>query len=145
MTDRIVIGQHAHPALEERAREFRKNPTPAEAVLWKELKANRTGFHFRRQQVVTPFIVDFYCHEASLVVEVDGDVHDLRPDADRERTEYLTGLGLFVIRFRDEEIMNQTSSVVARISDTCSQRIARSIPQRASGARRSPFPPREGG
>ena len=53
--------------------------TPAEKILWQELRANKLGVHFRRQQAIAGFIVDFYCHKAGLVVEVDGDIHDLPP------------------------------------------------------------------
>ena len=53
--------------------------TPAEKILWKELRANKLGVHFRRQQVIQGFIVGFYCHKAELVVEVDGDEFSLTP------------------------------------------------------------------
>ena len=56
--------------------------TPAEKILWNELRANKLGVHFRRQQVIAGFIVDFYCHKAGLVVEVDGDIHDLQKEED---------------------------------------------------------------
>ena len=56
--------------------------TPAEKILWEELRANKLGVHFRRQQVISGFIVDFYCHKAALVLEVDGDVHDLQQEED---------------------------------------------------------------
>ena len=56
--------------------------TPAEKILWQELRANKPGFHFRRQQVIAGFIVDFYCHKAALVVEVDGDIHHLKQEED---------------------------------------------------------------
>jgi len=50
--------------------------TPAEELLWEELRANKRGGHFRRQQIIAGFIVDSYCHKVALVVEVDGDIHD---------------------------------------------------------------------
>ncbi len=50
--------------------------TSAEKLLWQELRANKLGVHFRRQQVIAGFIVDFYCHKADLIVEVDGETHD---------------------------------------------------------------------
>ncbi|MHB8778456.1 MAG: endonuclease domain-containing protein [Anaerolineales bacterium] len=52
--------------------ESRRDMTPAEKILWQELRANKLGVHFRRQQVITGFIVDFYCHKAGLVIELDG-------------------------------------------------------------------------
>ncbi|MBC6941031.1 MAG: DUF559 domain-containing protein [Chloroflexi bacterium] len=56
-----------------------------EKILWKELRASKLGVYFRRQQVIQGFIVDFYCHMAGLVIEVDGDVHDLRKEEDERR------------------------------------------------------------
>ncbi len=50
--------------------------------IWQELRGNKLGVHFRRQQVIAGFIVDFYCHKAALVVEVDGDIHDLQQEED---------------------------------------------------------------
>jgi very-short-patch-repair endonuclease len=55
--------------------------TPAERILWQELRGNKLGAHFRRQQIIAGFIVDFYCHKVALVIEVDGDVHDLQKEA----------------------------------------------------------------
>ena len=57
-------------------------------------RANKLGVHFRRQQVIQGFIVDFYCHKAALVVEVDGDVHDLQEEEDERREKVLSALGL---------------------------------------------------
>ena len=69
----IIIGQRIDPAKAQRARELRRRMTTEEKALWQRLRANRLdGFHFRRQQVIDGFIVDFYCHAASLVVETDG-------------------------------------------------------------------------
>jgi|GEM_PF-821493 len=74
----IIPGQKVTKEKQELARELRRNMTPAEKIVWKELRANKLGVHFRRQQVIQGFIVDFYCHKAGLVVEVDGDIHDLQ-------------------------------------------------------------------
>jgi very-short-patch-repair endonuclease len=70
--------------------------TPAEKILWEELRGDKLGVHFRRQQVIQRFIVDFYCHRAGLVVEVDGDVHDLQKEQDERREKVLTEMGLRV-------------------------------------------------
>ena len=66
--------------------------TPAEKILWEELRANKPGVHFRRQQIIAGFIVDFYCHKAALVIEVDGDIHDLQKEED-ERWEKVLSHG----------------------------------------------------
>ena len=72
----------------QRAKELRRDMTPAEKILWQELRANKLGVHFRRQQVIEGFIVDFYCHKAALVVEVDGDIHDLQQEEDARRERF---------------------------------------------------------
>jgi very-short-patch-repair endonuclease len=69
----IIPGQKVSRKKLQRSRELRREMTPAEKLLWQELRANKLGTHFRRQQVIAGFIVDFYCHKADLVVEVDGD------------------------------------------------------------------------
>ena len=89
--------------------------TPAEKILWEELRANKLGVHFRRQQVIQGFIVDFYCHKAGLVIEVDGDIHDLQKEEDERREKVLSALGLRVVRFRNDEVVRDVSAVVGRI------------------------------
>ncbi len=99
---------------------MRKEMTPAEKKLWQRLRASRLGgFHFRRQQVIDRFIVDFYCNKAGLVVEVDGGVHEKQIAYDRERDLHLTGLGLTVLRFTNTEITNDLEGVLARILEVC--------------------------
>jgi very-short-patch-repair endonuclease len=77
-----------------RAKELRRDMTPVERILWSEVRANKLGVHFRRQQVIAGFIVDFYCHKAALVVELDGDIHVLQQDEDTRREKALRKLGL---------------------------------------------------
>ncbi len=89
--------------------------TPAERLLWQEVRAKKLGVRFRRQQVIQGFIVDFYCHRAALVVEVDGDVHDLQKEEDERREKALSALGLRIIRFRNDEVMKRLSAVVGKI------------------------------
>ena len=72
----VVIGQKVDKEKIQRAKEFRRRMTAEEKILWRHLRTNRLqGLHFRRQQVFDGFIVDFYCHQSGLVVEVDGAVH----------------------------------------------------------------------
>ncbi len=68
----------------ERYREKARDMTPTEKTrsVWQELRGNKLGVHFRRQQVIAGFIVDFYCHKTGLVLEVDGDIHDLQQEED---------------------------------------------------------------
>ena len=111
----IVTNQKVTKEKLQRAKELRRDMTPAEKMLWEELRANKLGVHFRRQQVIQGFIVDFYCHKASLVIEVDGDIHDLQREEDARREKVLSDLGLRVIRFRNDEVARDLSGVVERI------------------------------
>ena len=79
-----------------RAREARQNPSVAEEIVWKFLRGNRTGFHFRREVNVFSYRVDFYCAEASLAVELDGEQHD--PARDALRDAELAKAGIEVLR-----------------------------------------------
>ena len=114
----IIPGQKVTKEKQERARELRRDMTPAEKVLWEELRANKLGVHFRRQQVIAGFIVDFYCHKTALVVEVDGDVHDLQQEEDARREKALSALGLMVVRFKNDEVLKDLSAVVGKIKDS---------------------------
>src|SRR5512140_3060995 len=111
----IVTGQKVTKEKLQRAQELRRAMTPAEKILWEELRANKLGVHFRRQQVIAGFIVDFYCHQAALVIEVDGDIHDLQQEEDARRERVLSELGLRIIRFRNENILGDLSAVMGKI------------------------------
>ncbi|MEO7838798.1 MAG: DUF559 domain-containing protein [Anaerolineales bacterium] len=93
----IIPGQRVTKEKVERSRELRREMTPAEKRLWQEVRANRLGVHFRRQQIIAGFIVDFYCHKAALVVEVDGDLHDLQQEEDARRGKVLREMGLTIV------------------------------------------------
>ncbi|MEF3168824.1 MAG: DUF559 domain-containing protein [Deltaproteobacteria bacterium] len=103
----------------QRARELRKETTPAERQLWHALRGEQLGVKFRRQHPIGPYIADFYSWEAGLVVEVDGDSH-FTPESqayDRDRDAYLNSLGLTVLRFSNQEISDQMEGVVGKIAD----------------------------
>jgi very-short-patch-repair endonuclease len=97
------------------SRGMRRECTPAEASLWQRLRHDRLGVRFRRQFVIGQFIADFYCPQRRLVIEVDGGVHADRLDIDRERDRVLQSLGLRVLRFHNDEILQDVETVVARI------------------------------
>ncbi len=113
----IILGQKVTKEKLERAKELRREMTPAEKLLWQEVRANKLGVHFRRQQVNVGFIVDFYCHKAALVIEVDGDIHDLQQDEDARREKALRELGLRVVRFGNDEVVMNLSTVVGKIRE----------------------------
>src|SRR5512138_950199 len=111
----IVTGQKVTQEKLQRAKELRRDMTPAEKILWEALRANKLGVHFRRQQVIQGFIVDFYCHKAGLVIEVDGDIHDLQKEEDERREKVLMEMGLRVVRFGNDEVGRNVSTVVGKI------------------------------
>ena len=111
----IVTEQRVTKAKLERAKELRREMTPAEKLLWQEIRANKLGVRFRRQQVIQGFIVDFYCHKAGLVIEVDGDIHDLQKEEDERREKVLSVMGLRIVRFRNDEVVKSLFSVVGKI------------------------------
>jgi very-short-patch-repair endonuclease len=98
----------------------RQNPTPAEEVLWRVLRAgNLEGVRFLRQKAFGRYIVDFYCSSAKLVIELDGEIHDT-PNAqtyDAIRTETLEAQGLQILRFRNEMILEQLPEVIKKIKE----------------------------
>jgi 5-methyltetrahydrofolate--homocysteine methyltransferase len=94
--------------------------TPAEEVLWRALRdRNLIGLKFRRQHVFGPYVLDFCCPAAWLVVELDGEIHDDAEHVvyDAARTEYMNAHGYRVIRFRNEEVFNDLPRVLSRILD----------------------------
>jgi very-short-patch-repair endonuclease len=101
-----------------RARELRKQQTNAESALWRRLRARRFhGVKFRRQYPIGPFVVDFCCAEAALVIEIDGGQHAANRRADASRTRYLNELGYTVLRFWNNEVLAAEESALARIAD----------------------------
>jgi very-short-patch-repair endonuclease len=105
-------------ALRGKARELRRAATPAERMLWDMLHARRLdGLKFRRQHVLAPYILDFYCPERRLAVEADGAQH-LTPEGQRDdanRTVFLKGAGIRVLRFGNQEILRNPRAVLAEI------------------------------
>ena len=101
--------------------DLRENCTKSEAVLWKYLKGKKIGFRFRRQHGIGRYIVDFYCPELKLVIEVDGYTHidydQYRYDMDRE--DYLRGLGLTVKRYTSTQVFKQIREVYCDLQNTC--------------------------
>lgn len=104
--------------MKERARMLRKNMTDAEQLLWRHLRNRELGgYKFRRQKPIGPFIVDFVCLEKRMVVEVDGGHHASQLDADQERSTYLEKKGFRILRFWNNEVLNETESVLSLILD----------------------------
>ena len=114
------LHKEATGKLYQYGRELRQDSTDAEKLLWAELRNRRLkGLKFRRQHPLDKFIVDFYCNEKKLVVELDGALHDekMNKDYDEARTALLAGLNVFVLRFRNEEVINNMKEVLKKISE----------------------------
>ncbi|MCA1601142.1 MAG: endonuclease domain-containing protein [Acidobacteria bacterium] len=102
-----------------RTRELRTDETQAESYLWGKLRNRQIqGFKFRRQHQFGNYIADFYCHEAQLVIECDGLVHDTNEvwQHDQTRDAYMVGQGLRVLRFSNEEVLNNIEVVLHKIA-----------------------------
>jgi len=99
----------------QNACELRKDMTIAEKTLWERLNKSQLGVRFKAQHPVDIFIVDFYCHKYKLVVEVDGEIHLSQKKYDEGRTAELERFDLTVIRFTNEEVMNDVDKVVEEI------------------------------
>lgn len=102
-----------NPALKQRAKELRRAGNLSEVLLWKHIKNKQfAGLDFDRQKIIGNYIVDFYCAEKAVVIEIDGSSHDNKVDYDAERDAYLTGLNLTVIHLLDGDVKNNLSGVM---------------------------------
>ncbi|RYG34371.1 DUF559 domain-containing protein [bacterium] len=111
----------------ETARASRKEPSVAEALMWKALRGNRFGFRFRREHPIGPYRVDLYCAEAKLAVELDGEQHE--PHRDRQRDSYLESLGVFTLRIPNRRLFGLDDEPyrdeIAEIVTLCEKRAGR--------------------
>jgi very-short-patch-repair endonuclease len=115
---------NARPKIMEAAKLLRENMTSPENLLWERLKGKQIcGLRFRRQHPIDIFIADFYCHEARLVVEIDGEVHNLQKDYDIGRTAEMEKYDILVIRFTNNEVITEIVEVVSKIEETVKERI----------------------
>jgi very-short-patch-repair endonuclease len=106
------------------ARLLRKNMTIPEKILWERLKGkNIPGLRFRRQHPIDIFIADFYCHEARLVIEIDGEIHEEQIEYDDGREAEIEKYDIKVIRFTNYEIMNEMESIINKIKSVLKERI----------------------
>jgi very-short-patch-repair endonuclease len=111
-------------AAARQARALRRALTPAESVLWRELRDHRLGgYKFRRQQPVGPYYADFCCSAARVIVELDGDSHVGRELRDAARTAYLNSEGYVVLRFWNPEVFENLDGVLEAILTACTARV----------------------
>ncbi len=100
-----------NPKLKEYARELRKNSTLSEVLLWKNIKNKAFGVQFHRQVPMLEYIVDFYCHELMLAIEIDGDSHLYKYEYDVKRQGDLEQQGVVFLRFSDLDVKQNMFSV----------------------------------
>ncbi len=115
-----------------RARELRKNPTKAEAIFWENVRKRRfLGLRFNRQYVLSysdelnikkHYIADFLCFEKKIIVEIDGGIHDIQKEYDQIREEDLENMGYAIIRFKNEEVLNNWDQVRRKLKEFCEKR-----------------------
>lgn len=124
------------PAILQLAREHRHPLTPAEAKIWSRVRNRGLSFKIRRQHPIWRFIADFYCAEARLVIEIDGDSHAApeQEDYDRARTEWLEERGYKVIRITNEDVHKRLENALNEIYLNCEERV---IELKSEGERNS--------
>ncbi|HEY3397747.1 MAG TPA: DUF559 domain-containing protein [Armatimonadota bacterium] len=120
------------------AREQRRQPTQMEARLWQRLRGERLGFRFRRQHPVGDFVLDFYCPEAKLAVELDGPHHQRQATYDQWRTEELARAGIEVLRIPECNARERLDEVLGRIRIRCGERTVLPHPPSLKLRRASP-------
>jgi very-short-patch-repair endonuclease len=117
-------GHFVGPAILQRARDFRHPLTPPEAKVWHGARDRQLAFKFRRQHPIGRFIADFYCAEARLAIEIDGDIHGQlsQEEHDRARDAWLAERGHAVIRFPARQVEQDLDGVLRRIMEACEAR-----------------------
>src|SRR5258706_16437760 len=110
--------QRSDPKTKHQAIELRKESTPAECRLWSRIRNDQLGVTFRRQHAVGNYIPDFCSPKAKLIIELDGSQHLEQQEYDQERTKYLEALGYKVVRFWNNNVMNNIDGVILTIIHT---------------------------
>lgn len=107
----------SRPELKSVRRKLRSNYNRIEVIIWRKIKAKQLGHKFRRQHSIGSYIVDFYCPELKLIIELDGMAHDSDKQfcKDLARDDYLKGLGLHIMRYTSNQILKETESVIIDI------------------------------
>ena len=109
-----------HPVTKEYRQLLRRTETPTERMLWKRLKGKQLdGHRFRQQHGYGPYVLDFYCPELRLCIELDGEIHEDEnvKKKDEDRTNFLNQNRIFVLRFRNEEVEQDMNGVLSRIRE----------------------------
>jgi very-short-patch-repair endonuclease len=107
-----------NPKLKNLARQLRKNSTLAEILLWKNIKGKSYGYEFHRQVPIDEFIIDFYCHELRLAIEIDGNTHDYNYNLDENRQKKLESFGITFVRFSDNDVKRNLNDILRALEIT---------------------------
>ena len=105
-----------NPNLKEKARRLRIKCTPSETLLWSRIRRRSLGYEFHRQVPIDEYIVDFYCHELRLAIDVDGSSHDNKQEYDLLRQRKLERLGVRFLRFDDRDFRRSMNDVLRAIT-----------------------------
>ena len=120
-----TMHEGAFPQIFRNARALRKKMTPSEKIIWNDLLKSKKmlGFKFRRQHAFNRYILDFYCHELKLSIEVDGEIHNDKNqmEYDECRTNQLKEFGITEIRFKNTQVMNDIEKVELKIINVITQ------------------------
>jgi len=111
----IVTRQKVFEPKLAQAKEFRRKMTTAERMPWHELRDSKLGVHFRRQQLIGGYIVDFYTHASGLIIEVEGPIYDAQGDADAKRSKALADMCLTIPRFTNDEVLKALPTVLKSV------------------------------
>jgi very-short-patch-repair endonuclease len=108
-----------NPNLKSRARELRNAATPAEKEMWDILREHFKDRHFMRQKPIGYFVADFYCSKAKLIIEIDGGIHNVNnnKERDKDRTDYFSKYNLQVTRFTNDEVLKNKGLVLERLKE----------------------------
>jgi very-short-patch-repair endonuclease len=120
MPRNVASGQRISESEYLESKILRQNITWAERLLWARLRKNQAaGRHFRRQQIIAGFIVDFYCHSAALIIELDGPIHNQKKESDCQRETILREMGFRILRFKNEDVSDNIEKVLSEIERWC--------------------------
>jgi very-short-patch-repair endonuclease len=120
----IILGQAVSPSKIELAKLLRTRMTYPEKLLWSKVRRNGLGgLHFRRQQIIAGFVVDFYCHEARLAVELDGSVHHGKESYDKARDQAIAKYDVEVLRIPNDMVTKSLDVALVQILQACQARL----------------------
>jgi len=110
-----------NPKLKEQARYLRKNGTLSEVLIWQKIKGKALGYEFHRQVPIDNFIVDFYCHELMLAIEIDGSIHDHKFEYDLLRKKTIESFGVRILNINDLDVKRDINNVIRSIEIVISE------------------------